>query len=81
MKLLAQYLHATSFSPPLSTLERAVKNGNFITWPGIDDLNFKKLLGTTVALEKGHLDQERKGVQSTSTSIDDDNFPLRSSGK
>ena len=56
--ILAQYLHATVFSPPLSTLERAIK-WQFFTWPGIDDLNFEKLLGTTIALEKGHLDQER----------------------
>lgn len=38
---LAQYLHATVFSPPLSTLKTAIAKGNFISWPGIRELNFK----------------------------------------
>ena len=40
---LAQYLHGCAFSPSLSTLQAAVKKGNFISWPGLEDLNFKKL--------------------------------------
>ena len=62
---LARYLHATAFSPSLDTFQKAINNGNFLSWPGIRELNFKKLLGTTLALEKGHLDQERKNLQST----------------
>ena len=41
---LARYLHAYAFSPVISTLETCVKKSNFITWPGVDKLNFKKLL-------------------------------------
>ena len=55
---LARYLHATAFSPSLSTFERAIEIGNFITWPGIRKLNFRKLIGTTTDNEKGHIDQE-----------------------
>ena len=55
---LAQYLHATAFSPSFSTFKKAIDNGNFVTWPGINELNFKKLLGTMITLEKGHMDQE-----------------------
>ena len=62
---LAQYLHATAFSPSFSTLKKAIDNGNFVTWPGINELNFKKLLGTTIPLEKVHMDQERKNLRST----------------
>ena len=62
---LAQYLHATTFSPSLSTFTYAINNGNFVTWPGISELNFKKLIGTTVPIEKGHMDQERKNLRST----------------
>ena len=32
---LAQYLHAYCFSPTQSTFIRAIKNGNFISWPGL----------------------------------------------
>ena len=72
---LAQYMLATAFSPAISTLKTAVDNGNFVTWPGINELNFEKLLGTTIPIEKVHMDQERKNLRSTSTDEHDD-FPL-----
>ena len=59
---LAQYLHDTVFSPSITTFAKAIKNENFITWPGIDTLNFATLLGTTKATELGHLDQERANL-------------------
>ena len=34
------------------------KHGNVITWPAIDNIDFKKLVGPTVATAKGHRDQE-----------------------
>ena len=34
---LAQYLHDTVFSPSITTFAKAIKNENFITWPGIDN--------------------------------------------
>ena len=49
---LARCLHATAFSPSITTFIKAIK-------PGIDTLNFATLLGTTKATELGHLDQER----------------------
>ena len=58
--------------------KKTIKNGIFVTWPGIHKLQFEKLIGTTIASEKGHLDQERKGLQSTihpTNEDDDDNFP------
>ena len=77
---LAKFYHATVFSPPVSTLQKAIRKGNFLSWPGISNLNFNKLIGTTEATEMGHLDQERKGLQSTKhvahpPQNDDDNFP------
>eukprot|EP00957_Ditylum_brightwellii_P098596 7510694-Ditylum_brightwellii.AAC.1 len=51
---LAAYLHACAFSPPLSTLQAAIMKGNFLTWPGIDTINFEKLITDTAAMEKGH---------------------------
>ena len=74
---LARYLHATAFSPRISTFSKAIRNGNFVTWPGIENLNFEKLIGTTIASELGHLDQERKNLQSTKvrSEEEDDFFP------
>ena len=72
---LVQYLLATSFSPSLSTFIYAINNGNFVIWPGIFELNFKKLLGTTISIEKGYMDQERKNLRSTSNEDEHTGFP------
>ena len=52
---LAQYLHACAGSLVISTFQKAINNGNFITWPGIDKLNFNALIQTTLATIKDHL--------------------------
>ena len=69
---MAQYLHATLFSPCIKTLQQAIYNGNLLSWP-IEQLNFDKLLKTTVATEMGHLGQERKYLKSTNHSHNDIN--------
>ena len=71
---LVQYLLAIAFSPVISTLKTAVDNGNFVTWPGINELNFNKLLSTTIPIEKEHMDQEQKNLRSTPTEEHED-FP------
>ena len=62
---LAQYLHACCFSPCLSTFTKAIQNGNFLSWPAIHTINFKKVLGNTIPMAKGHLEQGRANLQST----------------
>ena len=49
----------------------------FFLAAGNNDLNFNKLLKTTGATAKGHLDQERQGLQSTNipSDLDLDHFP------
>ena len=55
---LIHYLHACCFSPLISTLKKAIKRGNFITWPGLQpDTKLTKQLDITIATVKGHLDQ------------------------
>ena len=71
---LAKYLHACAFSPSLHTFQQAISNGNFITWPGIEEINFKKFLGNTPQTAKGRLDQEKQGLQSTKD-LQQDFFP------
>ena len=74
---LAQYLHACAYSPALPTFKKAINNGQFITWPSIENLNFKHLIQDQSNIHMGHLDQERKNLQSTklSTEIKNDFFP------
>ena len=62
---LARYYHASLFSPSISTLTKAINNGNLLTWPEITTLNFQELIGTSLATELGHLDQSRKNLRTT----------------
>ena len=74
---LAHYLHGCAMSPKVSTFQAAIDRGNFVTWPGIDNLNFRDIIRTTEATEKGHMNQEQQGLQSTKEIIKDeeDAFP------
>ena len=75
-KFLADYIYKSCFSPPRSTLLKAINNNHFLGWPGIDDTSVKRLLSETMATAKGHLDQEQQHLQTTKhTTHDDDTFP------
>ena len=70
---LAEYYHKCAFSPALSTFIQAIKNGHFLSWPGIERLNFEKLIINKIPTAKGHLDQERSNLQSTKENEEDFN--------
>ena len=89
---LIEFYQGCLFSPAKSTLLKATKNGNFITWPGLTPENVNKFYKETIYTAKGHLDQERKNTQSTkvfklqqhtelqSTILQDDFFPTTDNG-
>ena len=52
---------------------KAIKNGNFITCSGFDDISILEYLQEIPATAKGHLDQERKNLQSTQIKCEKDN--------
>jgi len=62
-----KFLHACCFSPATSTFIKAIKNGNFLTWPGLTAENVRKHLPVFIATLKGHMNEERKNIQSTKT--------------
>ena len=62
---LARYFHGDAFYPVTSTSQQNIKNGNFITWPGIKNINFRKMADINVPTVLGRLHQERKNLQST----------------
>ena len=72
---LASYLHACAFIPSLSTFQQAIRKGHLLTWPGIENINFEKVLRATVSTAKGHLDQERENLQSTKDRDTPDFYP------
>ena len=66
---LIQYLHGCCFSPTPRTFLRAIKNGNFFTWLGLNIPNITRFLPASIATALGHLDQERENLQSTKLTV------------
>ena len=62
---LVQYLHAACFSPTTSTFLQAIQKNFLLSWPGLTSELVKKHLPTSVYTTKGHINQERQGLQST----------------
>ena len=62
---LANFLHVCAGSPTIHMFQDAINNNFLATWPGIDKLNMKYLITDHTNIALGHLDQERKNVQST----------------
>ena len=78
---LIRYLHAACFSPPIKTFFEAVRRNQLITWPGLTPKLITKYLTPTIATAKGHLNQERQGLQSTKSTSNfapEDMLPERS---
>ena len=73
---LAKFFHASLCSPVLRTLQLAIRNDHLLSWPGIDKINFDKFITDTIAIDKGHLDHERKNLRSTSKLVQSDNIDL-----
>jgi hypothetical protein len=64
-KDLINYLHDACFSPVKSTWIKAIKNGNFSSWPGLNEHNVEKYLSKSTSTAKGHLNQQRQNVRTT----------------
>ena len=62
---LIQYLHGCCFRPTPRAFMKAINNGNLLTWPGLNNKNLLKHLPPRIETTLGHMDQERKNLQST----------------
>ena len=61
---LAQFHHQSLFSPPVVTLQNAIKNNQLKSFPGLEKLLLQHLPTSTITL-KGHIEKNRKGARST----------------
>jgi hypothetical protein len=52
-------------NPVKSTWIKAIKNGNFSSWPGLNEQNMEKYLSKSTATAKGHLNQQRQNARTT----------------
>jgi len=62
---LAQYFHQCLFSPPTTTLLKAIKNDQLLSFPGLTPELITKHLPESTATWKGHMHRTRKGIRST----------------
>ena len=61
---LATFLHAAYFSPDKLTLLKVIRNKHFNTWLGMEYNFVQKHITDNVHTSQGHLNQERRGLQS-----------------
>jgi hypothetical protein len=64
-KDLINYLHAACFIPVKTTWIKAIKNGNFLSWPGLNEHSAEKYLSKSTSTVKGHLNQQRENARTT----------------
>ena len=62
---LILYLHGCCFSPTPRTFLKLISNGNFLTWPGLNNQQLLKHIPPNIMKDLGHMEQERKNLQST----------------
>ena len=74
---LVNFYHAACFSPSIPTFYKAVKNGNFQSWPGLTTDLITKFLQPTIATHFDHLNQERQNLQPTQQPTETDFFPIQ----
>jgi hypothetical protein len=61
----AKYLHAAAGFQPEETWYKAVKAGNFITWPGLSPEAVRKHFPESYETQQGHMKKQCQGVRST----------------
>ena len=60
-----KWMHAVCGYPVKSTWLKAIKAGNYIGWPMLNERNVNKYYPETNETPKGHMNQSRKNVRST----------------
>ena len=66
---LIQYLHILCFIHTPRTYLKEIKNVDFITWSGLNNLRLLKHLLPRIETNLGHLDQEINNLKSTKPNI------------
>jgi hypothetical protein len=64
-KDLINYLHAACFSSVKSTWIKAIRNGFFSSWPGLNEHTVEKYLSKSTSTAKGRLNQQRQNARTT----------------
>ena len=60
-----RYLHAAAGFPTKDSWIKAIKNGNYATWPGITAEAVNRHFPESIETQKGHMKKQRQNVRST----------------
>jgi hypothetical protein len=64
-KQAIKWMHAVCGYPAKLTWLKAIKSGNYLGWPMLNECNIQKYYPKSIETPKGHLNQMRKNVRST----------------
>ena len=64
-----RYLHAAVGFPTKDSWIKAIKNGNYATWPGITAKAVNRHFPESIETQKGHMKKQRQNVRSTKQKI------------
>ena len=67
-----QYLHAAVGFPVKDTWVKAIKAGNYNTWPTLTPTTVHHHFPESDETQKGHMKQQRQGVRSTRTRVEEE---------
>jgi hypothetical protein len=67
IKQTVQYLHAAAGHPTEDTWLKAIRKGNYNSWPLVDMKKVRKYFPESEETQFGHMRGQRQGVQSTRT--------------
>ncbi len=67
-----RYLHASAGHPVKDTWTKAIKAGNFTTWPGLSVKAVHKYFPESDETKQGHMNKQHQNVRSTKIKIESD---------
>ena len=74
---MVAFAHDSLFSPTLSTLQQALRQGILPDLPGLSTATLKKHPPSLHTTQQGHLDNKRMHQNPTPAPVPDDPFPLQ----
>ena len=64
-----RYLYAAAVFPTKDSWIKAIKNGNYATWPGISAEAVNRHFPESIETQKGHMKKQRQNVRSTKQKV------------
>jgi hypothetical protein len=64
-----KYLHAAAGFPAKDTWVKAIKSGNYVSWPGLTVNAVNKHFPEAIETQMGHMKKQRQNIRSTKQKV------------